>query len=901
MPLDSHSDEIAILRETPIFKGGSVEALNQLVSFFEKVQFSKGDPVFVAQGVCQYVWVVAKGSVEIVSYDAATKESRQLVKLGQGQTFAEVAALTGTRHTAGAFALEACELLRIKVDIFKQALIGEPIFARNMVARLASLVHSSIQKSQSLEVLPEGYVAPTDEAMLRQIPFEFVTQNNVIPIELKGRRLTLGSLEPLNPDLYEQLRKRNPGIEIKPVILSPKQFNAIRLSLAKTYSTQAFTKSTTKTDSLPASVDCENLLQFSLLFSQLPSNIHKQLLPYLKEVRYQAGDIIQSFGVAEPPSVLVAHGQVEVFKHMTDIGLYHGLMKLNENDVCFDLSSLEDFSSSIGVLAVTDAIVFEIPKALIQELMKLPDFILPLCQHLAHTLRDLNQNTDGVDVVTTINNMGYGAALPNVSEDFQKLHSLLILGEAHQEVHIGTPKLLSTDAVVGLKLSIQGRRIKEKIISRQLLNEVRQRGLGAKEGSHTGPNVHELRPKIENFKAGSDDTVKLLNRVIIEAVRNRTSDIHLEPREHGVIVRYRIDGSLTCMWEDLPRTIGIELIRRAKLLSKMDTSESRMPQDGRFHVHEGDIEVELRASIVPTRHGEKIVMRLIGKRGEIISLRQLASDQRTTAFLNRIVKFKQGIFLVSGPTGSGKSTTLYSVLAELNALDVNIVTIEDPIEVNVAGINQIEVNQAIGLLPSILLRSVLRQDPDVIMIGEIRDAESMKLALEASMTGHLVLTTIHANSSLEVLPRLQELGASPEKIASDIIGVMAQRLIRALCNHCKKSSPVTDEELKVFKTIFGEVELLTKTMKPVGCPKCNFTGYYGQIPIFEFWERKKNIRNALLDGGSMEKFMEAVRESGYETLEQYGLRMVAFGITSFSELESVVYGLGWEESTDSAA
>jgi type II secretory ATPase GspE/PulE/Tfp pilus assembly ATPase PilB-like protein len=892
------TSDLLILRDTPIFQGLSNEDLKQIAPHFEKKIFAKNEPIFLAQDVCEYVWIIKKGLVEITSYDSLTKSSHHIATLKQGQQFAEVAALTSSRHSAGAYALEPTELLAIRADAFKEILSQNLFLAQNMVKWLTLLAQNSIQKRNSIDPFNENDLQPLDSYVTRLLPFEFLTQYNVLPIELSGQRLTMASVEPLKADIYNYIHKVAPELEIKPTIINNEQFKIQKQVLSKFY-TATQTQPTLNIKSLQTtSANPEELLHFSILFSQLTNSIHKRLIPTLHEVHFNKGDIISTPGSKEARAFLISQGTIEVFKHVTPLKIYQELISHSTNDVVFDFSIFNNKKLPIGMFAKTDVHAFEFNASNIIELMKSKDFSLPLCFYLAHYIRELNQYKNGYEILDASDMLTAESSPIKLDQEIQRQFDFIILNTDHQDMFIGTPKLLSEEALDALRKNIPGYRFKEKLISKVQLDELRisrDNPIPPNEMITQQKNIH---PVVDSLKIGTDDAVNLLDRIIREAVQSRASDVHIEARENVVIIRYRIDGSLTCLWEDIPKTIGTDVIRRSKMLAKMDTAESRLPQDGRFQLHDGSLEVELRVSVVPTRHGEKVVMRIIGKRGEVISLKQLASDRRTAAFLQRVVKHRQGIFLVSGPTGSGKSTTLYSALSQINALDVNIVTIEDPIEVNASGINQIEVNSAIGLLPAVLLRHVLRQDPDVIMIGEIRDMESMKLALEASMTGHLVLSTIHSNSALEVLPRLKELGADNSSIAGNLIGVLAQRLVRSLCRHCKTSRPLTVAEQKRLSSVFSELDAFTQTMQPVGCIKCHYSGFLGQIPIFEFWERTAQIRQTLLDNNNTESFVAAVRASGFKNLEQYGLRMVANGLTTFAELDSVVYGLSWDDESE---
>ena len=377
----------------------------------------------------------------------------------------------------------------------------------------------------------------------------------------------------------------------------------------------------------------------------------------------------------------------------------------------------------------------------------------------------------------------------------------------------------------------------------------------------------------------------LVKEMIEKAARQRASDIHIEPLEKKVRIRYRIDGAL---YEKARYDVKVlpAMVARIKIIGGMDISEKRKPQDGRITQVVDRVEYDIRVSILPTVFGEKIVMRLAAKAALNREKSQLGLKPAEMKQFDHILKNPHGILLVTGPTGSGKSTTLYTALSELNTEDVNIITVEDPVEANIDGINQVQVNNKANLTFANALRSILRQDPDIIMIGEIRDTETAGIAVQASITGHLVVSTLHTNSSASTITRLADMGIEPYLIADSIVGVIAQRLVRRLCPHCKSPRPATPEEVEILGGKPGEQMQL---FEPCGCPKCENMGYKGRIGVYEIMEMTSEQKRIISRRGSAEEIKEQAMKDGMRTLRMSASEYVLSGITSFHEMMKVSF------------
>lgn len=379
--------------------------------------------------------------------------------------------------------------------------------------------------------------------------------------------------------------------------------------------------------------------------------------------------------------------------------------------------------------------------------------------------------------------------------------------------------------------------------------------------------------------------IQLVNILIVQGVKDRASDIHIEPNEVGLLIRFRIDGILYDI-RTLPNKIKSAVISRVKILANMDIAERRLPQDGRFQVKFGTREVDLRVSTIPTVFGEKVVLRLLDKSKGLIMLEQLGflPDQLTQ--FESIISKSYGIILLTGPTGSGKTTTLYAALNKVNSKDKNIITVEDPVEYKLNRVNQIQVKPKINLTFANTLRSILRQDPDIIMVGEIRDTETAQIAVHASLTGHLVFSTLHTNDAASALTRLIDMGVEPFLISSSVIAVIAQRLVRVICEKCKEEYvPGEDvlrglnigEELKNNKNKFN-------LFRGTGCSFCKNTGYYGRTSIYELIVLDEEIKSLIVSKASSNMIKEVALRKGMKTLKESGLERAIQGITTIGEV-----------------
>ncbi len=399
-----------------------------------------------------------------------------------------------------------------------------------------------------------------------------------------------------------------------------------------------------------------------------------------------------------------------------------------------------------------------------------------------------------------------------------------------------------------------------------------------------------LFSEIEEIGDLLDDTsdspvIRLVNLMFSQAVRDDASDIHIEPYQNSLKVRQRLDGILYDMISP-PKHVQPALISRVKIMAKLSIDQKRLPQDGRIELKVADKEIDVRVSTLPTAFGERVVLRLLKKSSVLIPLTELGMPKDRFRSFEKEIKAANGIVLVTGPTGSGKTTTLYAALSSINTTDINIITIEDPIEYRISGIGQVQVNPRIDLTFASGLRSIVRQDPDVILVGEIRDTETAEIAIQSALTGHLVFSTLHTNDSAGAITRLRDMGIEPFLIASSINAVLAQRLVRIICPHCKEVYTADAEELKRIGVVDDE-GIERKVFRGRGCVKCHHTGYRGRCGIYELLLMTQDMKSLVLQTSDANQIKEYAVESGMVTLRQDGAMKVFQGVTTIEEVVRV--------------
>jgi len=483
---------------------------------------------------------------------------------------------------------------------------------------------------------------------------------------------------------------------------------------------------------------------------------------------------------------------------------------------------------------------------------------------------------------------------------FAKAHVLLPLAREEDEagesaVTVAVHDPFDTAPLDDLRLLFDGAEVRTELASRRVIlgaiNQAYDRGttsaadLVEDAATDLSALASEIGTEPQDLLDAADDApiIRLVNSLLQQAVKERASDVHLEPFESEIRVRFRIDDVLYEPITPLPRQLQASVVSRMKIMGGLNIAEKRLPQDGRIRLKIAGRDYDVRMSTVPVAHGERVVMRLLPRTTEMFDLGLLGFNEQQLQTLERLIARPNGILLVTGPTGSGKTTTLYGALSRINSTDKNIITIEDPVEIQLPGIGQIEVNPKIGLTFASGLRSVLRQDPNVVLVGEIRDLETAEIAIQASLTGHLVFSTLHTNDAPSAITRLVDMGVEPFLVASSLAAVLAQRLVRVLCTDCKEAYEPTPEELAEIGVRAKEGKTV-QVYRPVGCARCNHTGYRGRLGIFELMLVDDDIRQLVTQTSDSKSIKRVAVGKGMGTLRADGARKVLRGVTSIAEV-----------------
>ncbi len=662
---------------------------------------------------------------------------------------------------------------------------------------------------------------------------------------------------------------------------------------------------------MTAKLDKVSSLKNTELFKALEDEDIEKLSSRLKERVYPPNTAIVREGASGDSMFIIKNGNVEIRKKEKNLGVDLAIAGLGTGACFGEMALLTGKPRSATVIAVGATEVFVLEKKDFDSLlMEHPTMSLALNKIVAERIEEMNtQKSMGVVSLQTLRldpdvmklfpeqvvlrhkmlptssaNKKLTLAMVNPHDIFAMDEARNIIAKIDKNVTID-PVIISADDLkkfmeTDYKTMVQTVQeqqpevnyddyldnldhIQSDIMKDADFNEAAEEDLG----------VTDLAREAEGAPI-----IRLTNNIIAVALKKGASDIHIEPMEKGLRVRYRIDGVLRQEMM-LPKKVQLPLISRVKIISRLDITERRMPQDGRITLKMGNKSIDFRVSTIPTKFGEKIVTRILDKTNTTLGLDKLITNLPTLDIVRDMIKKPYGIIYVTGPTGSGKSTSLYSALSEINSIDVNISTVEDPIEYDLAGINQVQVNSDIGLDFARVLRAFLRQDPDVILVGETRDTETAKIAVEAALTGHLVFTTLHANDAPSTFMRLSEMGIEPFLISTSVIGVCAQRLVRRICTKCKEEYEPDPAILKHLG-----VDENKKLFRGKGCDSCGHTGYKGRVGVYEVLMINDELRHLIAEGSDTQAIRQAAITSGMKTLKEYCLILLQEGLTSVDEV-----------------
>lgn len=662
---------------------------------------------------------------------------------------------------------------------------------------------------------------------------------------------------------------------------------------------------------MSAVLDRVSSLKNTELFRALGDNELEKLSSKLRERVYPANTAIVREGANGDAMFIIKNGQVEVKKKEPNLGIDLTIATLGMGACFGEMALLTGKPRSATVIAVAATELFVLEKSDFDSLLlEHPSISISINKIVAERIEEMNtQKSMGVvsfqnlkvdpDFITVIPEpiaLKYKMLATSYGNGSLTLvmvnpHDLMALDEATKLVTDKFKKKVPLDQVIvteeDFKHFMEG---EYKAITKPLVEEKPEVNLD--DFLDSMDHIQSDFMKDAEFEDGSVDDegitdlareaegapiIRLTNNIIAMALKKGASDIHIEPMEKGLRVRYRIDGVLRAEMM-LPKKVQLPLISRVKIISKLDITERRMPQDGRITIKLGSKSVDFRVSTVPTKFGEKICTRILDKTNTTMGLDKLISHVPVLDLVRDMIKKPYGIIYVTGPTGSGKSTTLYSSLAEINDIGVNISTVEDPVEYDLEGVNQVQVNSDIGLNFARVLRAFLRQDPDIILVGETRDTETAKIAVEAALTGHLVFTTLHANDAASTFMRLSEMGIEPFLISTSAIGIVAQRLVRRICPKCKESYTPDPTILKYLDLNEG-IELY----KGKGCDACS-GGYKGRVGVYEVLVVNEELRHLIAEGADTMAIRDAAVRNGMKTLKEYCLILLKEGYTTVDEV-----------------
>ena len=681
-------------------------------------------------------------------------------------------------------------------------------------------------------------------------------------------------------------------------------------------------------------VEPDQLVQFLKnvkLFAELSPESLAKLGTCLKTAEFPPAEVVVREGAPGVSMYIIKSGLVEVRKKDPSTGIDFLVAQLGPGAAVGEMSLLTGKPRSATVSTVQPTVVFTLTRADFRNLLtQHPEISLGLARILAERLEDATKQV-GIEYVSLLKGNFDPRVVGLIPLTVVQLHKVVPVAFVNNSVTLAMVNPSNLVAFDDVRRYIKGVIIEPVVCTeedfRKFLEQVYPQLMGIKDDAKKDlvdrsaserkedkkkeekkkqsmmeapmQSLEELQNEIlgglevqseeeekqtnsTELTSASEDApvVRLANNILAVAIKKGASDIHIEPQEKGVVLRLRVDGVLK-VENILSKKIQLPLTSRFKILARLDISERRMPQDGRISIKIDDRGIDFRVSTVPAKFGEKIVMRILDKSGSLLPLDKIIVHTPTVEKLRWMINQPYGIIYVTGPTGSGKTTSLYSSLNEINSPEINISTAEDPIEYDLAGLCQVQTHKDIGLDFARILRAFLRQDPDVILVGETRDQETAKISVEAALTGHLVFTTLHTNDAPSSFTRLEEMGIEPFLMANSTIGILAQRLARRICTQCKKETEVDDTTLGYFGYVR---ETAPKFYKGEGCERCSGSGYKGRVGIYELLVMNEDIKRCVSNGGKTDEIKKVAMESGMVDLKHYAMLLMAEGHTTVEEV-----------------
>ncbi|MCP4713559.1 MAG: Flp pilus assembly complex ATPase component [Deltaproteobacteria bacterium] len=875
---------LEMLKDILFFKKTSKETLNEVLKLLKVVRLNAGDPVFLENEISNRIYFALEGSVEIVSYKVKLRQVIRIKIFKPGEHFSELSVLTKSNHSTSCFALENTILLTLDQQSFRKLLSDHPDIASELVHILAKLNLQLTDSSNYIEYYKEENFE-FDRSMIQILPIEFIKRFHVLPIRLFGGGLEIAIKDPHNIRFFKGFKALNKNLSLKINVINDKDYNHLYNRVIALYGRKDDHLDITAQEApIEGETSLLKLLKYSLIFSRLEDAILEMVVPYFKKEIFPEGFIIFEADNESKKFYIIQNGQVELNK-IQPHGRNTVVATLNSKDSFSEISLLTNTKHSLQARATKETIIHYLDKSVFTNLLDSPLFSIPLAEVLAKRLQDLNKQMQ-VQIHTgelVFNDKILGKLIPR---ELMLQYKIIPIKLENKELTLGVVNPDDDGIFIVISRHLPLYRINIMLIGdatfRNALNITSD-----KSTIHMAEEEHSER---ELFQFDLSTPENFIKELVLASVMHRASDIHIEPTTDNYVVRLRVDGELFELHKRVDKEFAPRVINKIKIDSGMDITERRLPQDGQFKSEIKEDIFQARVSTVPAKIGEKVVMRIVSSKSSVLPINMIAPDKDAIMFLKKISKFRQGVFLVTGPTGSGKTTSLYSILNEMNSIKKNIITVEDPVELFIPGITQIEVNEEIDLSFDIILRNILRQDPDIIMVGEIRDSKSAQLAFEAALTGHLVLSTLHTNNSIDIITRLRELEVSNSSIATGLLGVMSQRLIPSLCPECKVRRKVTLAEKDSFRSHIEEDSIPEYMFDSFGCKKCFMTGIYDRIPIFEYWIKDREIRETILNHKGEENLLKIINKKNFRNLHSFGIHMVKNGITTMKHVEDHLYG-----------
>jgi type II secretory ATPase GspE/PulE/Tfp pilus assembly ATPase PilB-like protein len=883
-----------ILKNSVLFQGADDASIDLIISTLEVVNYRKGDPIILEGEISDHVYFIKSGSVEIVKYRPEVQQVSRIATLKSGAQFSEFSVLNHANKSASAFALEETELYRMSGDSFLKIVHKVPSVGRQLVMVLAELNHKAVSHATL------DYFDPTQIQYSADVPAK-VPQGSwrrfgVLPLKIEGGFLLAAVKDPNKSEFFDHMKATQPNLHINVVLIGENDFELTHKKLTSLYGGGEVHQSSHSTPpTSETSGDVVDCLRQSSYFRGINESGLKQVAAICESVEFKIGEIIFKPGDASEYFYIVQRGHVELSRPGKGTRVWSNLLNRDARDGISEVSLLLGNPHSRLARATVVSQLFRIERVRFMQLLSSGTFCVNLSKILAKRLQEAS-DVAGLRFFDVHRKIAVAELSHLVPKQVMQQNQIIPLVLEDDEITLGVVNP-GNEAVYSIALRyLRDYRIRLEMISLELFNawlgqaaaaQAKTAGVQAAAGISTSVTASMSASR---KTATGANTVLELNKLLHDGYDSRASDLHLEPAANGYCVRYRVDGVLTEVASRIPVEAGEAIINRIKVVSQMDISNHMTPQDGQLKIVEGTTEMTARVVTIPTKQGEGAVLRLIRNRSGTVPLSVLAPETRAVRILKNVTKYKQGLFLVTGPTGSGKTTTLYSLVSELNRVDVKIITIEDPVELEIPGTTQIEVNEKTGLTFEKALRSTLRQDPDILVLGEIRDEQSAKVVFEAALSGHLVISTLHTNNSFAVRQRLAELGIPPGLMASGLVGSSAQRLVRQSCKKCRTSRLATDAEKALFAKVLHLSKLPEEVVEGRGCILCNYTGFHGRMPIMEIWNKTRKIEDLILRAAGTEELLAAAREDGFDTLYEFGLKMALNGLTTIEEVERVTAG-----------